>query len=51
MKERISVLLGWESERGGDVLRACRVCHQKNVQLCYHLTFPVYYSIFAGRER
>lgn len=51
MKERKTVPLGWENAKGGGVLRACRVCHQKNVQLCYHLVSPVYYFIFAGKER
>lgn len=51
MKERKSVPLGWESARGGGVLRACSVCHQKNIRLCYHLAFLAYYFIFAGRER
>jgi len=51
IKERISIPPGWDSARGGGALRACRVSHQRNVQLCYYVAFPAYYFIFAGRER
>lgn len=52
MKERKTVPLGWENARGGGVLRTCRVCHQKNVQLCYHIAFPEYYFILlVGKDK